>query len=150
VLFNPSSTDLFVNTERLMAVAKLFYATGISWTLSSKITETANFGFFFHEHTMREHSRRLVRADYELGVKRLVASECGHGWRTWRILTGQRSTRMSFLKERRSGVERPSDFTLPKMSKGVAQMAGKSYLKATDGLSVKEGLSAINLIAYGG
>ena len=87
VLFNPSSSDFFVNTDGLMAVAKLFYKAGVSWTLSSKIAETANFGFFFHEPTMREHSRRLVQAGYELGVKCLVAGECGHGWRTWRMLT---------------------------------------------------------------
>jgi len=87
VLFNPSSSDLFNNTDGLMAVAKIFYKAGVSWTLSSKITETANFGLFFHEPTLREHSRRLVQAGKELGVKRLVAGECGHGWRTWRMFT---------------------------------------------------------------
>jgi len=87
VLFNPSSSDLFTNTDGLMAVAKIFYKAGVSWTLSSKIAETANFGLFFHESIMREHSRRLVQAGKELGVKRLVAGECGHGWRTWRMFT---------------------------------------------------------------
>ncbi|UWG98412.1 (Fe-S)-binding protein [Dehalobacter sp. DCM] len=87
VLFNPSSSDLFNNTDGLMAVAKIFYKAGVSWTLSSQITETANFGLFFHEPTLREHSRRLVMAGKELGVKRLVAGECGHGWRTWRMFT---------------------------------------------------------------
>lgn len=87
VLFNPSSSDLFTNTDGLMAVAKIFYKAGVSWTLSSRIAETANFGLFFHEPTMREHSRRLVQAGKELGVKRIVAGECGHGWRTWRMFT---------------------------------------------------------------
>lgn len=87
ILFNPSSSDLYVNTDGFMAVAKIFYKAGVSWTLSSKITETANFGLFFHEPTMREHNRRLVQAGEELGVKRLVAGECGHGWRTWRMFT---------------------------------------------------------------
>lgn len=87
VLFNPSSSDLYTNTDGMMAVAKIFYKAGVSWTLSSKIIETANFGLFFHEPTMREHSRRLVQAGKELGVKRLVAGECGHGWRTWRMFT---------------------------------------------------------------
>lgn len=87
VLFNPSSSDLFTNTDGLMGVAKMFYAAGVSWTLSSQIIETANFGLFFHEPTLREHSRRLVEAGKRLRVKKLVAGECGHGWRTWRMFT---------------------------------------------------------------
>lgn len=70
-----------------MAVAKIFYKASVSWTLSSKIAETANFGLFFHEPTMRVHNRKLVEAGKELGVQRLVAGECGHGWRTWRMFT---------------------------------------------------------------
>lgn len=96
VLFNPSSSDLYVNTDGFMAVAKIFYKAGVSWTLSSKIQETANFGLFFHEPTMREHSRRLVQAGKELGVKRLVAGECGHGWRTWRMFTDTINGPLSF------------------------------------------------------
>ena len=88
VLFNPSSSDLYTNTDGLMAVAKIFYKAGVSWTLSSKIAETANFGLFFHEPTMREHNRKLMEAGKELGVQRIVAGECGHGWRTWRMFTG--------------------------------------------------------------
>ncbi|XWX63277.1 (Fe-S)-binding protein [Desulfitobacterium sp. AusDCA] len=87
VLFNPSSSDLFTNTDGLMSVAKIFHKAGVSWTLSSKIAETANFGLFFHEATMREHNRKFVEAGKELGVQRLVAGECGHGWRTWRMFT---------------------------------------------------------------
>jgi len=87
VLFNPSSSDLYTNTDGLMAVAKIFYKAGVSWTLSSKIAETANFGLFFHEPTMREHCRKLMEAGKELGVHRIVAGECGHGWRTWRMFT---------------------------------------------------------------
>lgn len=82
MLFNPSSSDLYTNTDGLMAVAKIFYKAGVSWTLSSKIAETANFGLFFHEPTMREHNRKLIEAGKELGVQRIVAGECGHGWRT--------------------------------------------------------------------
>lgn len=88
VLYNPSSADLYVNTDSLMGVAKMFYAAGVSWTLSSEVVETANFGLFFHEPTLIAHSRRLVKAARKLGVKKVVAGECGHGWRTWRMFTG--------------------------------------------------------------
>ncbi len=83
VLYNPSSSDFFTNTDGTMGVAKAFYAAGVSWTISSAIVETANFGLFFHEPTMARHNQLLVQAGRELGVKRLVAGECGHGWRTW-------------------------------------------------------------------
>ncbi|MDA8227108.1 MAG: (Fe-S)-binding protein [Desulfitobacterium hafniense] len=87
VLFNPSSSDLFTNTDGFMSVAKIFHKAGVSWTLSSRIAETANFGLFFHEPTMREHNMKLMNAGKDLGVKRIVAGECGHGWRTWRMFT---------------------------------------------------------------
>ncbi len=83
VLYNPSSSDFFTNPDGMLGVAKAFYAAGVSWTISSRIVETANFGLFFHEPTMMRHNQLLVRAGRELGVKRLVAGECGHGWRTW-------------------------------------------------------------------
>ncbi|KUO52659.1 MAG: hypothetical protein APF76_14305 [Desulfitibacter sp. BRH_c19] len=87
VLYNPSSADLFSNTDGLMGVAKMFYAAGVSWTLSSQIIETANFGLFFHEPTLIAHNKKLIRVGKQLKVKRIVAGECGHGWRTWRMFT---------------------------------------------------------------
>lgn len=85
ILYNPSSSDFFTNTDSIMGVAKVFHAAGISWTLSEEIIETANFGLFFHDPTLRHHSLRLAEAARRLKVKRLVAGECGHGWRTWRM-----------------------------------------------------------------
>ncbi|MGI6284765.1 putative iron-sulfur-binding oxidoreductase FadF [Moorella humiferrea] len=87
VLYNPSSSDLFSNTDSIIGVAKMFYAAGVSWTLSRDIIETANFGLFFHEPTLRAHNQRLINIAKNLKVKRIVAGECGHGWRTWRMFT---------------------------------------------------------------
>lgn len=85
VLYNPSSSDFFTNTDSIMGAAKMFYAAGIRWTLSEDIIETANFGLFFNEAVMRAHNHRLVDTARKLQVKRIVAGECGHGWRTWRM-----------------------------------------------------------------
>lgn len=85
VLYVPSSSDLFTNTDNLMGAAKLFYAAGLRWTLAEDVVETANFGLFFNEGIMREHHQRLMNAARRLGVKRIVVGECGHGWRTWRM-----------------------------------------------------------------
>jgi Fe-S oxidoreductase len=37
---------------------------------------------------MRAHNQRLTEAARKLKVKRIVAGECGHGWRTWRMFKG--------------------------------------------------------------
>ena len=91
VLFNPSSSDFFTNTDGLMGVAKMFHAAGTSWTISTDIIETANFGLFFDQETMRKHNQRLFAAARQLKVKRVVAGECGHGWRTWKNFTRELS-----------------------------------------------------------
>lgn len=87
VLLNPSSSEFFSSPDTLMGTAKMFYAAGTSWTLSSRIAETANFGLFFDRATMKEHNKRLLDEARRLKVKRVVAGECGHGWRTWKMFT---------------------------------------------------------------
>jgi len=96
VLFNPSSSEFFVTFDSLKGAAKLFYAAGTSWTLSSKIIETANFGLFFDYNILKEHNNRLIDEARRLGAKRIVAGECGHGWRTWKMFTSQLSKPMQF------------------------------------------------------
>lgn len=89
VLFNPSSSEFFVALDSIKGAAKLFYAAGTSWTISSKIIETANFGMFFDYGILKEHNNRLFNAANELNVKRIIAGECGHGWRTWKQFSSQ-------------------------------------------------------------
>jgi Fe-S oxidoreductase len=40
---------------------------------------------------MREHNNRLIDIARKLKTKRIVAGECGHGWRTWKMFTSQLS-----------------------------------------------------------
>ena len=96
VLYNPSSSEFFVNFDGIKGAAKMFYAAGTSWTLSSKIIETANFGLFFDYAILREHNNRLIEAARGLNAKRIVAGECGHGWRTWKQFTSQLSKPMPY------------------------------------------------------
>ncbi len=91
VLYNPSSSEFFVTFDSLKGAAKMFYAAGTSWTLSSKIIEAANFGLFFDYNVMKEHNNRLINEAARLKAKRIVAGECGHGWRTWKMFTSQLS-----------------------------------------------------------
>ncbi len=96
VLYNPSSSDFFANPDSMIGAAKMFYAAGVSWTISSDIVETANFGLFFDRDVMREHSNRLLDAARRLKAKRIVAGECGHGFRTWRMFTPELNDRVEF------------------------------------------------------
>ena len=91
VLHNPSSSEFFVTLDTLEGTAIMFHAAGTSWTISSEIIETANFGLFFNYETMKQHNNRLFENARRLRSKRIVAGECGHGWRTWKMFTSQLS-----------------------------------------------------------
>jgi Fe-S oxidoreductase len=65
----------------IAAIAKILNKAGESWTVSSKAREVVNFGFYegSEEHTKLFLSRVLEGAQ-ELGVKRIVVTECGHAY----------------------------------------------------------------------
>jgi len=84
ILLVTPSADFFAepHIDGLIGYAKVFHATGVTWTLSSKASEAANFGLFIGSYEqMREISLRIRDAAKELGVRRLVFGECGHAWR---------------------------------------------------------------------
>ncbi|MBU6259409.1 MAG: (Fe-S)-binding protein [Burkholderiales bacterium] len=95
VLLVTPSADFFSepHVESLIGYAKVFHAAGISWTLSSKASEAANFGLFIGNYEqMRKLSLRVKEAAQALGVRRIVLGECGHAWRVaysyWNTLIG--------------------------------------------------------------
>lgn len=84
ILLVTPSADFFAepHVDGLMGYGKVFHAAGVSWTLSSKASEAANFGLFIGSYEqMREVSLRIREAAKELGVKRIIFGECGHAWR---------------------------------------------------------------------
>ncbi len=84
ILLVTPSADFFAepHIDGLIGYAKVFHATGVTWTMSSKASEAANFGLFIgnYEH-MRQISLRIRDAAKELGVRRIIFGECGHAWR---------------------------------------------------------------------
>jgi Fe-S oxidoreductase len=84
ILLVTPSADFFAepHIDGLIGYAKVFHAAGVTWTMSSKASEAANFGLFIgnYEH-MRQISLRIRDAAKELGVKRIIFGECGHAWR---------------------------------------------------------------------
>ncbi|MDP1995929.1 MAG: (Fe-S)-binding protein, partial [Gallionella sp.] len=95
VLLITPSADFFAepHIDSLIGYAKVFHATGTTWTLSSMASEAANFGIFIGNYEqMRKIALRIRQAALELGVKRIVVGECGHAWRVaysfWNTLSG--------------------------------------------------------------
>jgi len=84
ILLITPSADFFAepHVDGLMGYAKVFHEAGVSWTISSKASEAANFGMFIGSYeNMRKLALRIREAAIELGVKRIVFGECGHAWR---------------------------------------------------------------------
>ena len=66
----------------ISAMAKVFYAAGESWTLSSKYYDVTNYGFFNgNKEEATTIARNLYDEIHKLNGKRLVLGECGHGSR---------------------------------------------------------------------
>jgi len=69
----------------LLAAAKIFYAAGEDWTMPSTGWDGTNFGLFSGEDALgAEMGKRCFDRVKELGGKKLVVSECGHGFRATR------------------------------------------------------------------
>lgn len=76
-----SSIEVMKFPTNVAAIAKILNKAGVKWTVSSKAREVVNFGFYegSEEHTKLFLSRILDGAK-ELGVKRIVVTECGHAY----------------------------------------------------------------------
>ncbi|MDD5695970.1 MAG: (Fe-S)-binding protein, partial [Bacteroidales bacterium] len=69
----------------ISAMAKVFYAAGEDWTLSSHVYDVTNYAFYSGEdHLAAELTDRLVQEMETLGSKVMVLAECGHGSRSIR------------------------------------------------------------------
>jgi len=66
----------------LLAAAKIFYAAGESWTMPSVGWDNTNFGLFSGDDKLGAHMGKLAYDQArKLGAKKVVVSECGHGFR---------------------------------------------------------------------
>ena len=66
----------------ISAMAKIFYAAGESWTISSKYYDVTNYGYFNgNNREAAQIARNLYDEIHRFKGKRLVLGECGHGSR---------------------------------------------------------------------
>lgn len=81
-----TSNELLKFPSNMAAIAKILNAGGLNWTISTKGREVMNFGLLNGlEDREVEISMRLIEAAKELGVKRLMISECGHAYENLRF-----------------------------------------------------------------
>jgi Fe-S oxidoreductase len=76
-----SSIEVMKFPENIAAIAKILHAAGENWTLSTKGREVVNFGFYEgNPERTKMFLKRVFDAAKELGVKKLVVTECGHAY----------------------------------------------------------------------
>lgn len=76
-----SSIEIMKFPQNIAAIAEILNKAGENWTLSTKAREVVNFGFYegSAEHT-KLFLKRVFDGAKELGVKRIVVTECGHAY----------------------------------------------------------------------
>jgi Fe-S oxidoreductase len=80
-LYLPNPRELGMNVMHLTAMARLFYAFGEDWTMSSRHTDVTNWGYFVGDDIIsKKMALQIVEAAEDLDIETLVLSECGHGF----------------------------------------------------------------------
>ena len=124
ILLVTPSADFFAepHIDGLIGYAKVFHEAGVSWTLSSKASEAANFGMFIGSYeNMRRISLRIREAALELGVKRIVFGECGHAWRVAYSFLNTLAGPWDFLDPRYPVPQHICEFTYDLIQQGKLQ-----------------------------
>ncbi|SFG87919.1 Fe-S oxidoreductase [Desulfotomaculum arcticum] len=117
IMYIPSSADFLLNPYTLMGAGMYFTYIGANWTIPSTVTEAGNFGLLFDQYwTQRGNVMRLLNAAQDLGIKKIVWGECGHGWRAAKMYIP-------------SLADRPIRWPITHIHDEVADMIRKNELK---------------------
>jgi Fe-S oxidoreductase len=116
-----SSIEVMKFPTNVAAIAKILNKAGEKWTVSSKAREVVNFGFYegSEEHT-KLFLQRILDGAKELGVKRIVVTECGHAYDALRWLAG------NLLPE-------ANDFEITHITGVLGELVGSGRIKVKPG-----------------
>ena len=85
IMYTINPREAKYDPRTISDAAKIFYAAGESWTMPSEGWDMTNFGLFSGDDDLGGVvARRVYEKAIELGAKRVVMSECGHGYRSTR------------------------------------------------------------------
>lgn len=117
-----TSIELEDYPENLRDIARIMNAAGESWTVSLQARDAFNLGTIIGDKAVqRTISDRLVNAAKALGVKRIVVTECGHGFTTLR-------------DEYPNNVKERLPFTIEHITEVMAEFFRKGRIKLQPGL----------------
>lgn len=87
VFLVPPSGDILVNPDAIMGIAKIFYAAGVSWTMSSRMFDGANYGLFTGDDaSMKTENLNYINEAKRLQCKVMMMGECGHAHRVMKFM----------------------------------------------------------------
>ena len=85
VMYTINPREVKYDPRTIAAAAKIFYAAGENYTMPTEGWDQTNFGLFSGDAKLGgAASRRLYEKAEELNAKKIVISECGHGFRSTR------------------------------------------------------------------
>jgi len=85
VVYSINPREVKYDPRTIADAAKIFHFAGENWTMPSDGWDMTNFGLFSGDDELGGSvARRLFEKTEELNGKKLVISECGHGYRSTR------------------------------------------------------------------
>ncbi|MFP3174022.1 MAG: (Fe-S)-binding protein [Vulcanisaeta sp.] len=84
LLLPSACADYTVAINTFKGYVLLLNKLGIDFTISTGAPDITNYGLFLDERHMKLIAERIVNEARRLGVKLVIAGECGHGWRVFK------------------------------------------------------------------
>ena len=85
IMYTINPREAKYDPRTISDAAKIFHAADESWTMPSEGWDMTNFGLFSGDDELGGVvARRVYEKAIELGARRVVMSECGHGYRSTR------------------------------------------------------------------
>jgi Fe-S oxidoreductase/CheY-like chemotaxis protein len=85
IMYAINPREVKYDPRTIKEAALIFWAAGESWTMPSEGWDNTNFGLFSGDDALGGASaKREYDKARELGVEKIVISECGHGYRSTR------------------------------------------------------------------
>jgi Fe-S oxidoreductase len=125
VVYSINPREVKYDPRTIADAAKIFHFAGENWTMPSEGWDMTNFGLFSGDDELGGAvARRLYEKTEELGGKKLVISECGHGYRSTRCegpnwgafdvpfeMESSVNTMLRYIKEGRIKVDKSKNTT---------------------------------------
>jgi len=125
IVYSINPREVKYDPRTIADAAKIFYLAGANWTMPSEGWDMTNFGLFSGDDDLGGAvALRLYEKVKELNGKKLVISECGHGYRSTRCegpnwaahtvpfeMESSVTTMLRYIKEGRIKVDKTKNTT---------------------------------------